>query len=88
MSGREAQTGEACSFLWTLCEFMSYLTAHQVRDLLWKKLRSDFDTQSAMASEIGVSTPFLNDILHGKREPSGKVVGWLGLERVVLFRKN
>jgi transcriptional regulator with XRE-family HTH domain len=43
-------------------------------------------TQRQLAQEIGVSPQFLNDILHGKRVPSGKVLDYLGFERVVLYR--
>jgi len=39
-------------------------------------------TQRAYAKSIGVSPAFLNDILLGKREPSGKVLEHLGLAKV------
>lgn len=65
------------------------LTSAQVRNLLWDKLKPRIGrprTQKELAAEIGVSTPFLNDILNGNREPSGKPLKFLGLERVVTYR--
>ena len=68
----------------------SDLTSEQVRKRLWGLIRPAPGpyrrTQLGLAQEIGVSLPFLNDILHGKREPSGKVLEYLGLERVVTYR--
>ena len=68
---------------------MKEYTAEQVREMLWKRIK-DTDgaplTQKALATTIGVSLPFLNDILNDKREPSGKVLTFLGLERIVTYR--
>lgn len=44
-----------------------------------------YRTQAELAAAIGVSLPFLNDTLLGKREPSGKVLEFLKLERVVRY---
>lgn len=60
-------------------------------DEVHKMLRRAADragSQVALAREIGVSAAFLNDILLGKREPSGKPVQWLGLTRRVLYEKE
>lgn len=68
---------------------MKEYTADEVRGMLWKRMKETNGaplTQKALAVEIGVSTPFLNDILNDKREPSGKVLTFLGLERVVTYR--
>lgn len=65
------------------------LTAAEVREKLWKYIKAGNGqprTQKEVAAEIGVSLPFLNDILHGNREPSGKPLKFLGLERVVTYR--
>lgn len=65
-------------------------TSEQVVKTLWTYIRPAPGphrcNQAQLAEQIGVSTPFLNDVLHGKREPSGKVVEFLGLERVVMYR--
>jgi transcriptional regulator with XRE-family HTH domain len=44
-------------------------------------------TQKALAKKIGVSASFLNDILLEKREPQGKVLEFLKLDRVVVYRR-
>ena len=44
------------------------------------------DTQRAASLWIGVSYQHLNDVLSGKREPAGKILTALGLERVVSYR--
>lgn len=65
-------------------------TADQVRKMLWDIMK-DTDgkqvSQRDMAKQIGVSVPFLNTLLTGKREPQGKILDFLGLERVVGYRK-
>lgn len=71
-------------------------TAEQVRNLLWAMVRDPrnperkarFRTQKEMAQAMGVSAAFVNDILNAGREPSGKVVEFLGLERAVVYRKS
>jgi ribosome-binding protein aMBF1 (putative translation factor) len=63
-------------------------TADEVREMLWSAMKAQPGrplTQKELAGMIGVSLPFLNDILRGKREPSGKVLEFLKLERVVRY---
>lgn len=60
-------------------------TSAQVVDRLWEYIGRGCN-QTQLAKRIGVSVPFVNDILHGKREPSGKVLEFLGLERIVIYR--
>lgn len=63
------------------------IEADEVRNRLRKAMR-DFDLdQAGLAGAIGVSPPFLNAVLQGTKEPAGKILGYLGLERVVLYRK-
>jgi len=45
-----------------------------------------FTTQKALAEAIGMSPQALNGIMRGKREPTGKLLAFLGLERVVRYR--
>lgn len=42
-------------------------------------------SQRALAKKIGCSATFLNDILLGKREPSGVVLTYIGLKRKVTY---
>ena len=65
-------------------------TAEQVREKLWTAIdprrRPGRHTQLTLATAIGVSASFLCDVMHGRREPTGKVLEYLGLERVVVYR--
>lgn len=68
-------------------------TATEVREQLWALIKDGrnphrpwtYRTQAELAAAIGVSLPFLNDILHDRREPAGKVLEFLKLERVVTY---
>jgi transcriptional regulator with XRE-family HTH domain len=55
-----------------------------VVDLL-RVLVSQEDSQSALAAEIGISPQYLNDILHGRREPGETVLKYLGLQKRVIY---
>jgi len=44
--------------------------------------------QKAWAAVHGVSQVYVSDVLAGRREPAGKIIAALGLERVVTFRKQ
>src|SRR5262245_56870965 len=71
-------------------------SAEQVREQLWGLVKNarqpnapwTYRTQAELAKAIGVSLPFVNDILNGKREPSGKVIEFLGLERIVTYKRT
>lgn len=63
------------------------MKANSVRALLWRHVERE-GGQRALARKIGVSPTFLNDILREKREPAGKVVSFLGLERVVSYKER
>lgn len=66
-------------------EAMSYpLTADDVRQRLLRAVEVE-GSQRALAKKLGVSAAFLNDILLGKREPSGKPLTFLGLRRDVRY---
>lgn len=58
----------------------------QVVALLWLALEKE-PTQTALAAKIGVTTPFLHDVLMKKRAPTGKILEYLGLERITIYRK-
>lgn len=50
-------------------------------------LVDEYGTQKDLAEKLGVSTAYLSDVLQGKREPAGKMLEALGIERVVTYRK-
>lgn len=66
---------------------MSLLTEEQARERLQQRLDMA-GKQVALAKELGVSLPYLNDVLHGRRELAGKVLDALGLERVISYREK
>ena len=41
--------------------------------------------QRALARRLGLSPSYLNDVMRGKREPAGKLLSALGLQRVVRY---
>lgn len=45
-------------------------------------------SQTAAARTLGVSVPYLNDILHGRRKLSDRFLEKLGLTRVVVAQKR
>ena len=44
-------------------------------------------TQREVANEFGVSTGYLNDYLHFRREPGPKLLEALGLYRVISYER-
>ncbi len=47
----------------------------------------ELGSQKALAKELGISAPYLNDILHYHRLPSSKFLATLGLKKEVLYVK-
>lgn len=64
-----------------------YLSSDDVRSML-KRACIVAGTQRALAPTIGVSEQFLSDVVRGKREPSGEILRYLQLERVVSYRSS
>lgn len=60
------------------------MTSDQVRTMLRLAINGN---ASAWAKERGMSPAYVSDILRGSREPAGKVLDALGVERVVTYRK-
>ena len=62
------------------------------RDQLMKHIRRELaaaGSQTALARKWGISIPYLNDVLHGRREPGESILDALDLERVPLsYRKK
>ena len=44
-------------------------------------------SQKALAAKLGVSAPYLGDVLNGRKEPGPAILEPLGLERVVSYRR-
>jgi len=52
-----------------------------------KKLVEEAGTQKELASRLGVSLAYLNDVMLGRKEPGKKLLAALGVERVVIYKK-
>lgn len=56
-------------------EFVKYL----------KSLAGENGSQGALAEKLKISPAYLNDVLHGRREPGRKICEPLGFERVIRY---
>lgn len=65
---------------------MKYLTTPEVRELLRAAVKHR--SQASLAKEVGVTQPYLSLILSNNKAGFGKFLDYLGLERVVLYRKK
>jgi len=69
---------------------MEIIEESEVRKMV-RKACKEHGSLRAFAAHLGVSAAFISDIARGNREPSGKVLKYLGLEkdarRVVIFFK-
>jgi hypothetical protein len=61
-------------------------TSEQVRKKLWLAIGRGRHTQLSLARKLGISAQYLHDILNARREPGESVLGYLGLEKVVVYR--
>ena len=70
---------------------MEIIEEAEVRKMV-RKACKEFGSLRAFAAHLGVSAAFVSDIARGNREPSGKVLQYLGLakdvRRVVIFFKT
>lgn len=57
------------------------MTEDDVRDRL-RKFVSGHRRQYLAARELGVSAPWLNILLKGHKRPSGRILDFLGIERL------
>jgi hypothetical protein len=62
------------------------MTAEKVREMLRNVCRKA-GGQSQWAGLNGMSGVYVSDVLAGRKEPAGKMLAALGLERVVTYRK-
>jgi transcriptional regulator with XRE-family HTH domain len=56
----------------------------QVIELI-KQRANEAGSQKALAQELGVSEPYLSDVLKGRRSPSENLLNRLGIRKVVEF---
>lgn len=61
------------------------MTEAQLIALLQKRV--DRDGLRASASDMGLSAPYLLDVIRGRREPGPKILAALGWEKVVTYRR-
>lgn len=61
-------------------------TEHDILDELTDRVRDE--SQRAVASALGFSTAFLNDVLRGRRSISDHLAERMGWERVTVFIKE
>ena len=62
------------------------LSTAQVVDML-KAQCTAAGSGAEFAKLAGVSAPYLNDVIHGRRPPADAICSALGIERVVVYRK-
>lgn len=46
------------------------------------------DSQADVARKIGISPQYLHDVLNERRGPGEKILDYLGLERIITYRKR
>ncbi len=63
------------------------MTTDDVRRMLRGACQAE-GSQSAWARRAGVSQAYVNDAMHGRREPGEAILQALGLERVTTYRKR
>lgn len=56
----------------------------QVLELI-KQRANEAGSQKALAETLGVSAPYLSDVINGRREPSENLLSRLGIRRIVEF---
>jgi predicted XRE-type DNA-binding protein len=62
-----------------------FVTIGQLVDELERLV--DHSNQAEIARAVGVQPPLISNVLAGKVNPCGKLLKWLGYERVVTYRR-
>lgn len=52
-----------------------------------RKAAKQAGSQSALAKQLGVSEPYLSDVLNERRDPGESILTPLGYERVTVYRR-
>lgn len=63
-------------------------TEPEVVVMLVETMRRTKMTQEQLAEAIGISKGLLSDVLSGNRAPRGRVLDYLGLELITLYKKK
>jgi hypothetical protein len=63
------------------------MNANAVRKLL-RAACKDHGGESGFARHAGVTQQLVNAVLHGTREPRGKILDALGLEAIIDYRRK
>lgn len=63
------------------------MTLDQVIALLWRRCH-DAGSQAAWAKEHAISPAYVNDVLHGRREPGDTILAALGMSKIVTYRRR
>ena len=63
------------------------MTLDDVRELLRQECERA-GSQVAWAKAHGMAAAYVSDVIHGRRDPGGKLLDALGLDRVVTYRKR
>lgn len=58
--------------------------AQLIDELEWRVQRS---SQADIAREVKVHPPLISNVLAGKVNPCGRLLKWLGYERVISYRR-
>lgn len=64
------------------------LTPDQMRMAICAEIGARWSSQKAFAHGVGVSAGYINDVVHGRREPSGKLLQFMRFERVTIYRAS
>ena len=51
-----------------------------------QQLVTEAGSQKDLANRLKISTPYLNDVLQGRRDPGKKILAALGFEQVVIYQ--
>lgn len=65
-------------------EDAAWMTPDGLREMI-RSLVTYEGGQRPLAKRLGVSEPYLSDVLHKRREPGGKMLKALGCRRVVIY---
>jgi hypothetical protein len=66
---------------------MAPVSAEEVRQLL-RRCCEEAGSQTGWARKNDMSGVYVSDVLAGRRDPGGKLLAALGLERVVHYRQT
>lgn len=57
-----------------------------VLEVLQDDITASIDGQAAWARAHGISPAYVNDVLHGRRDPGPKILDAIGFEKMITYR--